>query len=56
MNDVGKNLHLLDVLKAFDLSDPEAWHMQLSRSIRIDLDVQFLSILTQQISVNQNYK
>ena len=46
--------HLLDVLKAFDLRDPETWHMQLPRSIRIDLDVQFLSILAQQISVDQN--
>ena len=42
------------MLKAFDLCDPEPGHMQLPRSIRIDLDVQFLSILAEQISVDQN--
>lgn len=42
--------HLLDVMKALDLDDPEARHMQLPCSIRVDLYVQFLSILTQQVS------
>ncbi len=39
--------HLLDVLKALNLDDPEARHMQLSRSVRVDLYVQFLSVLAQ---------
>lgn len=41
---------LLNVLKAFDLNDPEARDMQLTRPIRVHLDVQLLSILTEQVS------
>lgn len=38
------------MLKALDFDDPEAWHVQLPCSIRVDLYVQFLSIFTQQVS------
>ena len=42
--------HLLNVLKALNFNDPEARDMQLPCSIWVDLYVQFLSILTQQVS------
>lgn len=42
--------HLLDVLEALHFDDPQARHVQLSCSIRVDLDVQFFSIFAQQIS------
>lgn len=41
--------HFFDVLKALDLYDPEAWHMQLACPIRVDFDVQLLSIFTQKV-------
>lgn len=46
--------YLFDVLKALYFDDPEARHVQLSCSIRVDLYVQFLSIFTQQVSKIQN--
>lgn len=42
--------HLLDVLEALHFDDPQARHMQLPCSVRVDLDVQFFSIFTQQVS------
>lgn len=42
--------HLLDVLEALHFDDPQARHMQLPCSVRVDLDVQLFSILTQQVS------
>lgn len=43
------------MLKALHLDDPEARHMQLSRPVRVDLNVQFLSVLTQQVSEKQHF-
>lgn len=39
--------HFLDMLEAFDLHDPQSWHMELTRPIRVDLNVKLLSILTE---------
>ena len=47
--------NLLDVRKALHLDDPEARHMQLSRPVRVYLNVQFLSVLTQQVSEKQHF-
>lgn len=46
--------HLLDVLKALYFDDPQAWHMQVPCSVWVDLNVQFFSIFTQQVSEIQN--
>jgi len=35
------------MLEAFDFHDPESWHMKLTSPIRVDLDVKFLSILSE---------
>lgn len=42
--------HLLDVLEALHFDGPQARYVQVSRSIRVDLDVQFLSVFAQQVS------
>jgi hypothetical protein len=42
--------HFLDVLEALDLYEPESRDVQLSCSVWVDLNVQLLSILTQQVS------
>lgn len=47
---VGDRSHLLNVLKVPNFYNPEAWNVQLSRSIWVDLYVQLLSIFTQQVS------
>lgn len=47
--------HLLDVLEAFNLNDPEARHMQLPCPIWVDLYVQFLSILTQKVPTQPQF-
>ena len=46
--------HLLDVLKIPHFDDPEAGDVQLSCSVWVDLYVQFLSVLTQQVSEKQH--
>lgn len=48
--------HLLDVLKALNLDNPEARHMQLSCPVWVDFNVQFLTVLTQEVSEIQKRK
>ena len=43
------------MLEALDLNDSEARDMQLPGPIRVDLDVQLLSVLTEKVSVDQTY-
>lgn len=45
--------HLLNMLEVPDFNDPEARHVQLSGTVRVDLNVQFLSVLAQQVSEEQ---
>lgn len=51
INDFVTNIHyLFNVLEALNFDDPEAWHMQLSSSVWVNLYVQLLSVFTQQVS------